>query len=93
MKKNSLLSVVLLAVLASSASAAQSQASGKPVVLPTYVVESSRYAAAEQQVNASLSALRAQAATPPAVSLELPALKAQVVRAAKDLTSARLAKS
>ena len=93
MKKNSLLSLVLLAVLASSASAAPSQPRSDLVVLPTYVVETERYAAAEQHVADSLNALRAQAATPIVVSLELPALKGQVAQASKRLSAVRLAKS
>ena len=90
MKKNSLLSLVLLAVLASGVSAAAQSA---VVTLPTYVVETERYAAAEQHVAASLNALRAQASTPILVRLELPALKTQVAAAAKPLTTVRLAKS
>jgi len=93
MKKNSLLSLVLLAVLASGASAAQSQPPSGLVVLPTYVVESERYAAAEQHVVDSLNALRAQAAMPVVVSLELPALKAQIAQVAKQRSALRLAKS
>jgi hypothetical protein len=93
MKKTSLLSLLLLAVLASGASAAQSQSRSEPVVLPTYVVESERYAAAEQHVVDSLNELRAQAATPVVVVLELPALKAQVAQASKPLNAMRLAKS
>lgn len=93
MKKNSFLSLVLLAVLASSASAAQSQPQSELVVLPTYVVETERPASAERHINASLNALRAQAATPVAVSLELPALKARVTQASRQLSTARLAKS
>jgi hypothetical protein len=93
MKKNSLLSFVLLAVLASGASAAQSQSPSDTFDLPTYVVETERYAEAEQYINASLEALRAQAATPVAVTVELPALKSQVAQMAKPLTAVRVAKS
>jgi hypothetical protein len=93
MKKSSLLSLLLLAVLASGASAAQSQSRSEPVVLPTYVVESERYAAAEQHVVDSLNELRAQAATPVVVLLELPALKARVAQGSKQLSAMRLAKS
>jgi hypothetical protein len=90
MKKNSLLSLVLLAVLASGVSAA---AQTDVLNLPTYVVETERYAAAEQHVADSLNALRAQASTPVLVRLELPALKTEVAATAKPLTTVRLAKS
>lgn len=93
MKKNLLLSLGLLAVLASAASASQSQPRSEFVVLPTYVVETERYAAAEQHVAESLNALRALAAVPIAISLELPALKAQVAQVSKPLSAVRLAKS
>jgi hypothetical protein len=93
MKKNSLLSFVLIAVLASGASAAESNSPSGPVDLPTYVVETDRYSQAEQYINASLEALRALAGMPVAVTLELPALKTQVAQAAKPLTAVRLAKS
>jgi hypothetical protein len=93
MKKNSLLSFVLLAVLATGASAAQSPAPSDTFDLPTYVVETERYAEAEQYINASLEALRAQAAAPVAVTVELPALKTQVAQSARPLTALRVAKS
>lgn len=93
MKNNSLLSIVLLAVLASSASAAASEFQAQPVVLPTYTVAVPRFQLAEQRVNASLAALRAKACTPAVISLELPALKTQVTYAANGMTSVRLAKS
>lgn len=93
MKKTSLLSLVLLAVLATGASAAQSQSRSELVVLPTFVVESTRDTSIEQYVAASLDTLRAQAAKPVAVSLELPALKARVAQASKPLNAVRLAKS
>jgi hypothetical protein len=93
MKKNSLLSFVLLAALATGASAAQSPTPSDTFDLPTYVVETERYAEAEQYINASLEALRAQAATPVAVTLELPALKTQVAQTAKPLTAILVAKS
>ncbi len=93
MKKNSLLSFVLLAVLATGASAAESQSSSDPVDLPTYVVETERYAEAEQYINASLEALRAKADTPVAVTVELPALKTQVAQVAKPLAVVLVAKS
>jgi|GEM_PF-2472449 hypothetical protein len=92
MKKNSLLSFVLLAVLATGASAAESHSTSDTVELPTYVVETERYAEAEQYINASLEALRAQADTPVAVTMELPALKTQVAQSAKPLTAVRVAK-
>ena len=93
MKKNSLLSFVLLAVLATGASAAQSQSPSDTLDLPTFVVETERYAEAEQYINASLDALRAQADMPVAVTVELPALKTQVAQAAKPLTTVRVAKT
>ncbi len=93
MKKNSLLSFVLLAVLASGASAAQSQATSDTFDLPTYVVETERYAEAEQYINASLEALRALAGLPVSVTVELPALKTHVAQAPKPLTVVRVAKS
>lgn len=93
MKNNSLLFIVLLAVLASGASAVASQFQTEPVVLPTYTVEAPRLQLAEQRVNASLAALRAKAGTPAVISLDLPALKTQVTYASTGMTSVRLAKS
>jgi hypothetical protein len=93
MKNNSLLSFVLLAVLATGAGAAPSQGSSDTFDLPTYVVETERYAEAEQYINASLEALRAQAGTPVAVSVELPSLKTQMAQVARPLTALRVAKS
>jgi hypothetical protein len=93
MKKNSLLSFVLLAVLATGASAAESNNSSGTVDLPTYVVETERYSEAEQYINASLEALRAMAGMPVAVTVELPVLKTQVAQSAKPLTAVRVAKS
>ena len=93
MKKTSILSLVLLAVLTTGASAAQSQSRSEPVVLPTFVVESTRDMSMEQYVAASLDMLRAQAAKPIAVLLELPALKTRVAQASKSLNAVRLAKS
>lgn len=93
MKNNSLLSIVLLAVLASGASAVASQFQTEPVVLPTYTVEAPRLQLAEQRVNASLAALRAKTGTPAIISLDLPALKTQVTYASTGMTYVRLAKS
>jgi hypothetical protein len=93
MKKNSLLSFVLLAVLATGASAAESNRPSDTFDLPTYVVETERYAEAEQYINASLEALRALAGLPVNVTVELPALKTQVAQAPKPLTVVRVAKS
>jgi len=93
MKKNSLLSFVLLAVLATGASAAESNRSSGTVDLPTYVVESERYSEAEQYINASLEALRALAGVPVAVTVELPSLKTQVAQTARPLIATRVAKS
>lgn len=93
MEKNSLLSFVLLAVLATGASAADSNSPTGTVELPTYVVETDRYSQAEQYINASLEALRALAGMPVAVTVELPALKTQVAQAARPLTAIRVAKS
>jgi hypothetical protein len=96
MKKNLLL-LASLAVLASSASAAQSPP--ELVVLPTYVVQAPRYQPAEQQVKANLNALRSQASSPVVICLELPALKARVThpgawsQAAQSAGTARIAKS
>ena len=93
MKKNSLLSLVLLAVLATSASASQTESSSEPLALPTYAVESDRYVPAEEHVNRSLAALRAVANTPVTVAVELPALRTQLVRVVKAIAATRLAKS
>lgn len=93
MKKNLLLSSLLLAVLACGA-AAQTSDQSEPMALPTYVVEAERQAiTAEDYVNRSLDELRAQANTPVVVSVELPALKARVAHSVKSLAAARLAKS
>ena len=97
MKTNTLLLLASLAVLATNASAAQSQP--EPVVLPVYVVEAPRYLPAEQRINASLNELRQQAHTPAVICPELAALKAQVVQSpkfvqvAKDAKATRVAKS
>jgi hypothetical protein len=93
MKKNSFLSLALFLAIVSGASAAQNSASSEPLALPTYVVETSRYAEAEQSITSSLAAFRAQAGKPVRVSLELPALKGAVAHIAKVLPSTRLAKS
>lgn len=93
MKKNLLLSSLFLVVLASGASAAQAGDQSEPMALPTYVVEAERQAEAEQHINDSLAALRAQASAPVVVSVELPALKAQVAHAAKSFAAVRVAKS
>lgn len=93
MKNNSLLSIILLAVLASSASAAASEFQAEPVVLPTFTVNATRLQLAEQRVNTSLGALRAKSGTPAVILLDLPALKTQVTYAATKLTPVRLAKS
>ncbi len=96
MKINSLL---LLAVLATSASAAQQQIDSETLVLPTYVVETPRYQPVEQHINSSLNELRQQAHTPLAVAPEFSALKAQVrqdtslARTAHDVKIVHVAKS
>lgn len=93
MKKNSLLSLILLAVFTSNAGAAPSQLQTEPVVLPTYIVNAPRLALAEQRVNASLNALRAKAGRPVVISLELPALKTRVAIIAGGRPAVRLARS
>ncbi len=93
MKKTFLPFFALLTVLATGASAVPSQPQSDLVVLPTYVVENIRDNSVEQYIAASLNALRAQAAKPVTVSLELPALKARVADASKPLHAVRLAKS
>ena len=98
MKKNSLLLIAFLAVLATSASAAQNQPQSDVLVLPTYVVAVPRYLPVERQINASLNELRQQARTPAVITTELPALKAQIARgsgvshAGQDAKSPRIAK-
>ena len=79
MKTNSLILLASLAVLAISASAAQSQPQTNVVVLPPYVVNAPRYLPAEQKVNASLNELRQQAHVPACIVTELPMLKDQAV--------------
>jgi hypothetical protein len=97
MKTNTLLLLASLAVLVTSARAAQSPT--EPVVLPTYVVEAPRYLPAEQRINASLNELRQHAHEPVVISPDFPALKAQVkpnpgfVQMAADPKAARIAKS
>ena len=93
MKKNSLLSLILLAVLASSASAAPRQVQAEPVVLSTYTVNAPRLALAEQRVHASLNALRAKAGMPAVIPFELPALKTHVVSISGGQPAVRLARS
>jgi hypothetical protein len=92
MKKISLLTLALLAGLATSASAATDRSESDLVVLPTYVVSANPATAAEQQVQAGLRALRELAARPVAVALELTGLKSPLVSAAA-LTAVRLVKS
>lgn len=92
MKKNYFLSLAAVAAFALTASAAQNETQSTPLALPTYVVESGRLSPAEQEINRSLSALRDLARTPITVSMELPALKAQVAGHAKIVSAARLAK-
>lgn len=97
MKTNTLLLLASLAVLATNASAAQSQP--EPIVLPPYVIETPRYLPAEQRINASLNELRQQAHTPAVICPELAALKSQVkqspqvVQVGKEVKAARVAKS
>lgn len=93
MKKNSLLSLALLAVLITSAQAAHPQLRTEPIVLPTYVVEAPRLQRAEQRVHTSLNELRALASRPTAIPVDLSTLKAQVNYAANDLRRGSLAKS
>ena len=96
MKNNPLLILASLAVLASSASAAQSQSEPELIVLPIYVVSAPRYSAAEQQINASLSELRRQAHLVPVIITELPmrkALYSQLSSLAKVAPSGPLANS
>lgn len=96
MKKNTLLLLASLAVLVSSASAAQSSVDSDVVVLPTYVVNAPRYLSAEKQINTNLTELRDQAKAPSLVLSELPLIKAQVVQhvvPAKGNNSVRVAKS
>lgn len=93
MKKNSLLSLIILAVFASSASAAHSQLQAEPVVLPTYTVSVPRLALAEQRVQASLNTLRAKADMPAVITFELPALKTHVASVSGGQPAVRLARS
>lgn len=93
MKKNPFLTIVLLAVFASSASAAQVQPPAEPVVLPTCVVNAPRLQLAEQRVNASLNALRAKARASVITSLDLPALKTQVAFSSREMAAVRLERS
>ena len=100
MKNNSLFALILLAVLAARAQAAEARSEADLVVLPTYVIQAPRYQPAEELVNASLNELRQQAhRSVPIIALELPVLKARVVqpaalaRAMLDQKVLRLAKS
>jgi hypothetical protein len=91
MKKNLLLSLALLAVLASGARAASHRS--EILELPALVVEAPPYTNAVRAVYASLQAMKAQAAVPAAVALELPALKTRLVQGTAPLVTVRLAKS
>lgn len=96
MKNNPLLFLASLAVLASSASAAQNQTESELIVLPTYVVSAPRYSAVEQQINASLNELRRQAHVVPVIITELPMRKTPFTRLsslARVAPSGLLAKS
>lgn len=93
MKNQSILILSLFAALASSAAAAHLPPQAEPLELPTYVVDAPRIQVADQYIQASLSVLRAEARTPAAVTLELPALNTRVTSVAKPLTPLRLARS
>ena len=80
MKKNALLSLVSLAVLATCASAAP-QPEAAVFFLPTYVVSAPLHQPAEQKVNASLYELRQQVRIPLPIAIELPLVKSAPVRA------------
>lgn len=90
MKKNSLLSLALLAVLASGASAASNQSD--TLELPTFVVEAPVHTNAVRAVYNGLQAMKAQAAAP-VVDVELPALKTRIAQRAVSLKAIRFAKS
>ena len=98
MKTNTLALLASLAVLVTSAGAAQSQPQLNVVVLPTYTVSAPRYLPAEKKVNASLDEMRQQAQAPAFVATELSVFKAMVVphdvleRAAQDAKAFRFAK-
>ncbi len=98
MKTNTLVLLVSLAVLATSASAAANQPDAGPVVLPTYTVSAPRYLPAEKKVNASLDEMRQAVHAPVFIATELPTLKATVVRqnalerAAQNAKALRFAK-
>lgn len=91
MKKNIILSLALLAVLASGASAASRQAD--ILELPTYVVDAPPYSSGARAVYTSLQAMKLQAAVPATISIELPALNTRVTQTTPALKSARLAKN
>jgi len=80
MKKNALLSLVSLAVLATCASAAP-QPEAAVLVLPTYVVSAPLHQPAEQKVNASLNELRQRVRIQLPIAIELPLVKSTPVRA------------
>ncbi len=89
MKK--ILSLALLAVLASSASAASTQSD--VMQLPTVVVDAPPHNAAVRAIYKGLQAMKAQATTPQ-IEIDLPALKTQVTvaQASQPLRSVRVAK-
>lgn len=91
MKKNFLISLATFAVFASGASAASHQPD--IIRLPTMVVEAPAYTRAERAVYTSLQSLKAQIAAPATITIELPALKAQVTPATQSRSVVRLAKS
>lgn len=93
MKFQPLFSSALFAILVSSAFAAHAQPQAEPLELPTYVVDAPRIQVADQYIQASLNVLRAEARTPAAITLELPALNTRVTSVAKPLTPLRLARS
>ncbi len=80
MKTTSLLTLVSLAVLATQASAAPSQAETPMLVLPTYVVQVPLSQPAEQKVNASLNELRQQARAATFTLIGLPLVKITPMR-------------
>lgn len=96
MKTNSVLFLVSLAVLATSASAAVSRVESDVVVLPTLVVTAPRYSPVEKQINSSLRDFRQQASAPVAIAMELTALKEELKagfeRAERQAKATRVAK-
>ena len=98
MKTKSFLLLAAFAAFASAAFAAPEPLDTPTVVLPEYIVSAPRFTPAQKKINTSLAEFRQQAAATPEITVELPAIHAQVGQNAKvalkpdDVAGIRVAK-